>query len=186
MPAFTPPPSPLTGSIHLRPSEPVVVERPSTAAPTVITSDELQMSLDKKVATFTGHVKVVDAQGTMIADKMVVHIGEEGKGSSVTKIEATGGVVISQEGRRAIADEAVYTATDRIVILSGAAQVQTGNSIVTGETIVYDMGRNTAVVKGKPRMTIPQGQRGGSGGLFPTMPKLPTPAATPPATPAAP
>lgn len=187
MPAFTPPARPLPGQINLRPSEPVVVERASVAAPTVITSDELQMSLDKKVATFTGHVKVVDPQGTMIADKMVVHIGDESSaGNSVSKIEATGGVVISQEGRRAIADEAVFTAADRVVILSGAAQVQTGNSLVTGETIIYDMTKNTAVVKGRPRMTIPQSQRGGSGGLFPTVPRLPTPAAAPSTPPASP
>ncbi|MBI5393804.1 MAG: LptA/OstA family protein [Verrucomicrobia bacterium] len=181
LPAFAPPARPSPGQINLRPGEPAIVEKLSSAAPTVITSDELQMSMDKKVATFTGHVKVVDPQGTMTADKMIVYLAEGGSsGSSVNKIEATGGVVISQEGRRAIADEAVYTAADRIVILSGAAQVQTGNSLVTGETIVYDMNKNTAVVKGRPRMTIPQSQKGGgSGGLFPSMPKLPTPTPAP-------
>jgi lipopolysaccharide export system protein LptA len=188
MPAFAPSARPLTGPDNLRPGEPAVVERPITAAPTVITSDELQMSLDKRVSTFTGHVKVVDPQGTMTADKMIVYLAESASGGNgVTKIEATGGVVIAQEGRKAIADEAVYTATDRVVILSGAAQVQTGTSLVTGETIVYDMTKNTAVVKGRPRMTIPQGQKGsGSSGLFPSAPKLPTPTLPPATTPGVP
>ncbi len=184
MPSFVAPARPSPGQINLRPGDTAVMDKPSATAPTVITSDELQMSMDKKVATFTGHVKVVDPQGTMTADKMIVYLAEGGdSGNSVSRIEATGGVVISQEGRRAISDEAVYTAADRVVILSGAAQVQTGASVVTGETIVYDMARNTAVVKGRPRMTIPQDHKGGgSTGLFPTMPKLPTPTSpTPPA-----
>ena len=198
MPAFVAPARPSPGQINLRPGEPAVMEKLSTTAPTVITSDELQMSMDKKVATFTGHVKVVDPQGTMTADKMIVHLAEGGNsgnsaaeggnsGSSVSRIEATGGVVISQEGRRAISDEAVYTAADRVVVLSGAAQVQTGTSVVTGETIVYDMAKNTAVVKGRPRMTIPQNKKGGgSTGLFPTMPKLPTPTPSSPPAPGGP
>jgi len=161
------------------------------------------MDMEKKVATFSGHVKVVDPQGTMTADKMIVYLAEGGSSASggnsssgasgasgasgVTKIEATGGVVISQEGRKAISDEAVYTATDRVVVLSGAAQVQTGNSLVTGETIVYDMAKNTAVVKGRPRMTIPQSQKGsGSSALFPSVPKLPAPTLPSAATPAVP
>jgi lipopolysaccharide export system protein LptA len=188
MPTFAPPARPLPGQINLRPGEPAVVERQTTAAPTVITSDELQINLEKKVATFSGHVKVVDPQGTMTADTMIVYLAEGGSGDSgVTKIEATGGVVISQEGRRAIADEAVYSAADSVVIRSGAAQVQTGNSLVTGETIIYDMAKNTAVVKGRPRMTIPQSQKGsGTSALFPSMPKLPTPTPASTATPAVP
>lgn len=200
LPTFTPSTRPLPAQINLRSGEPTIVERHTTTAPTVITSDELQMDLQKKVATFSGHVKVVDPQGTMTADKMIVYLAEGGTGTSegakpesgtggsgVSKIEATGGVVISQEGRRAIADEAVYTAADRIVVLSGAAQVQTGNSLVTGETIIYDMSKNLAVVKGRPRMTIPQSQKGGgSSALFPAVPKLPATTPTPATTPAVP
>jgi lipopolysaccharide transport protein LptA len=148
----------------------------ATAAPTVITSDELQMDLEKKIATFIGHVKVVDAQGTMTADRMVIYLAPAGETeNSVTKIEATGGVVIAQEGRKANADEAVYTAADKTVLLSGAAQVQTDSGLVTGETIQFDMAKNTAVVKGKPRMTIIPAPKTIEGGLFPSVPKLTTP-----------
>lgn len=164
---------PPPGAVRLRAPDTAAARRAlPLAQSTVVTSDDLVMDMEKKVATFTGHVKVVDPQGTMTADKMIVYLTQQGDSESgVRRIEATGGVVIAQEGSKAIGDEAIYSAVDRTVVLSGAAQVQTDQGIVTGETVIYDMAKGTANVKGRPRLILP-GQGGSSkASLFPASPK---------------
>jgi len=164
---------PPPGAVRLRAPDTAAARRAlPLAQSTVVTSDDLVMDMEKKVATFTGHVKVVDPQGTMTADKMIVYLTQQGDSENgVRRIEATGGVVIAQEGSKAIGDEAIYSAVDRTVVLSGAAQVQTDQGIVTGETVIYDMAKGTANVKGRPRLILP-GQGGSSKtSLFPASPK---------------
>ena len=164
--------APPPGAVRLR--APEIAQAKKTvplSQSTVITSDDLVMDMERKIATFTGHVKVVDPQGTMTADKMIVYLTQQGDNQNgVKRIESTGGVVIAQEGSKAIADEAVYTAADRTVVLTGAAQVQTEQGIVTGEQVIYDMAKGTTQVKGRPRMILPS-QGGAKKGLFPTPPQ---------------
>ena len=137
---------------------------------TVITSDDLVMDMERKIATFTGHVKVVDPQGTMTADKMIVYLAQEGENQNgVKRIESTGGVLISQQGSKAMADEAIYNAAEQTVILSGAASVDTADGTVTGETVVYDMAKGSAQVKGRPRMVILPRAGSGSDGNRPAL-----------------
>lgn len=165
---------PPVGAVRLRAPDTTTAARRALplAQSTVVTSDDLVMDMEKKVATFTGHVKVVDPQGTMTADKMIVYLAQEGTGESgVRRIEATGGVVIAQEGSKAIGDEAIYSAADRTVVLSGAAQVQTEQGIVTGETVTYDMAKGTAHVKGRPRLILPGHGGEKKSSLFPAAPK---------------
>lgn len=181
--ALTPAPAPMLprASESLPPPGAVRLRAPDTSAArraiplaqsTVVTSDDLVMDMEKKVATFTGHVKVVDPKGTMTADKMIVYLTQQDdSGSGVRRIEATGGVVIAQEGSKAIGDEAIYNAADQTVVLSGAAQVQTEQGIVTGETVIYDMAKGTAHVKGRPRLILPGKETSGKTSLFPTAPK---------------
>ena len=167
---LVPEPAPPPGAVRLRPPDTSQAKRAvPLAQSTVITSDDLVMDMERKIATFTGHVKVVDPQGTMTADTMIVYLTQQGDNENgVKRIESSGGVVIAQEGSKAIADEAVYTAADRTVVLSGAAQVQTDQGIVTGETVIYDMNKGTTQVKGRPRMILPGGQGGGhKKSLFP-------------------
>lgn len=164
---------PPPGAVRLRAPDMTAARRAvPLAQSTVVTSDDLVMDMEKKVATFTGHVKVVDAKGTMTADKMIVYLTQqEDSGSGVRRIEATGGVVISQEGSKAIGDEAIYNAAEQTVVLSGAAQVQTEQGIVTGETVIYNMATGTAQVKGRPRLILPSKEKAGKTGLFPGSPK---------------
>jgi lipopolysaccharide export system protein LptA len=115
----------------------------------------------------------------MTADKMIVYLAQEGENQNgVRRIEASGGVTIAQHGSKAVADEAVYSAGDQTVILSGAATVDTADGTVMGETIIFNMATNRAEVKGRPRMIIPPQSGGGGGeprpGLFP-MAKPPVP-----------
>ncbi|MBI5686163.1 MAG: LptA/OstA family protein [Verrucomicrobia bacterium] len=164
---------PPPGAVRLRAPDTTAARRAlPLAQSTVVTSDDLVMDMEKKVATFTGHVKVVDPKGTMTADKMIVYLTQQDDGGSgVRRIEATGGVVIAQEGSKAIGDEAIYNAADQTVVLSGAAQVQTEQGIVTGETVIYDMAKGTAHVKGRPRLILPGKNTASKTSLFPASPK---------------
>jgi lipopolysaccharide export system protein LptA len=178
-PALAPLPE---GPVRLRSQEKTEPRRGgfNLADSTVITSDDLAMDMERKIATFTGHVKVVDPQGTMTADKMIVYLAQEGENQNgVKRIEASGGVTIAQQGSKAMSDEAVYDAATQTVVLSGAASVDTADGTVMGETVTFNMATNSAQVKGRPRMIIRSQQQGsGTGsrpGLFPAV-KPPLPA----------
>ena len=113
----------------------------STNEPTVVTSDRLQADYLHNVGTFEGNVLAVDPRITVRADKMTVFFGSTGAATnasrSIQRLIAEGGVVITQEKRKATGERAEYTAADGKVVLTGNPQVQTTEGTVTGQKITF-------------------------------------------------
>ncbi len=124
-------------------------EKKPARAPTVVTSDRLQVDYAKNIGVFEGNVLAVDPQITVRADKMTVTFGgatgvESGEtgtnappARSLQQIVAEGGVVISQDERKATGEHAVYTAADGKVVLTGNPKVVTKDGTVTGKKITF-------------------------------------------------
>jgi LPS export ABC transporter protein LptC len=87
--------------------------------PTIITCDgPLEIDYEKEIATFNNNVKVDQKeQGEMYADKMVVHF--DFKNKKVLYIKSTGNVKIIKGENISYSDEAVYTAAEKKMILTG-------------------------------------------------------------------
>lgn len=87
--------------------------------PTIITCDgPLEIDYEKEIATFNTNVKVDQKeQGEMYADKMVVHF--DFKNKKILYIRSTGNVKIVKGENTSYSDEAVYSAADKKMILTG-------------------------------------------------------------------
>ncbi len=111
----------------------------STNEPTIVTAERSQLDYLKKVWVFEGNVLVVDPRITIRADKMNVYFGGSGtnQSGSIQKAVAEGGVVITQEEKKATGDHAEYFADGGKVVLTGSPQVKTPDGTVTGEKITF-------------------------------------------------
>lgn len=85
---------------------------------TVITCDgNLNIDYEKSIAVFNDNVKVKDARGEILSDKMEVYFDTKTKG--IIKIIAKGNVKITRDENESFSDEAIYTVADRKITLTG-------------------------------------------------------------------
>lgn len=87
--------------------------------PTIITCDgPLEIDYEKEIATFNTNVRVDQKeQGEMYADRMNVHF--DFKNKKILYIKSTGNVKIVKGENTSYSDEAVYSASDKKMILTG-------------------------------------------------------------------
>jgi LPS export ABC transporter protein LptC len=102
----------------------------------MITCDgPLEVNYEKNIAIFNNNVKVETSDLTMDSDRMQVYFTpkqEEAKkiqgagvmSSSINKIIAQGNVRILRGGNTSFSQEAIYTAADKKIILTGRPQIE--------------------------------------------------------------
>ncbi|MEO5755211.1 MAG: LptA/OstA family protein [Chthoniobacterales bacterium] len=102
---------------------------------TQIYSDEATFDTEKRIGTFSGHVRVFDPRFNIQSDKMTVYIHkEEGKGLERAIAEGHVGVVRDKPDPKGgkpskavgLSEKAVYTSSDGNVVLTGSPRVQQG------------------------------------------------------------
>ena len=142
----------LGGGFSTDPSQPIEVE-----------ADALEVQNDKKSATFSGNVRVVQGDIRMKSDRLTVfYSGGQSGGSRISKIAASGNVLISAPDNQTASGEwANY--------LVGTRQIEMGNSVILrqGENIIRGSHLTVDLAGGHARVT--GGENGGSGrvkGLF--------------------
>lgn len=103
-----------------------------------IFSDSFRLLYQSNVATYAGHVRVVDPRMTLTCDLLTTHLGTNG---SIQSITAEHNVVLTQtNGSRAKGDLAVYTlvGTNETVDLIGHANWNDGQHDATARSFFYD------------------------------------------------
>jgi lipopolysaccharide export system protein LptA len=114
----------------------------TTNEPTVVTSDKLEVDYAKGVGTFTGNVLAVDPRITVRADKVIATFTTGTNTTrSIQSLHAEGGVVLSQENRKATAEKAEYDAAEGRVVLTGHPKVETADGTVSGGKITFWRGK---------------------------------------------
>lgn len=89
---------------------------------TIITCEgPLELDYEKNVAKFYEKVKVEDERGKIFADRMDVFFYPQEK--KIEKIFAYGNIKITHEGNIAYADEAIYDAKEKKIILKGSPRL---------------------------------------------------------------
>lgn len=105
------------------------------AISTQIYADEASFDTEKRLGTFSGHVRVFDPRFNIQSDKLTVYIHkEEGEGLEKAIAEGHVGVVREKPGEKGqppskaigLSDKAVYTSSDGNVVLTGSPRVQQG------------------------------------------------------------
>ncbi len=122
-----------------------------------ITSDSMLVEKISSIIQFSGNV-VVTQQNTVInADSITVTLftDEEKKAQKsdpkqdVKEMIASGNVKFSSDNRSAFADQAIYTASDQKLVLTGdAPRIITGESYVTGKKIILYQNSGKVIVEG--------------------------------------
>jgi len=101
----------------------------------IVCDGPLEVDYEKNIAIFNNNVKVETSDLTMDSDRMQVYFApkqEEAKksqgagvmSSSIKKIIAQGNVRILRGGNTSFSQEAIYTAADKKIILTGRPQIE--------------------------------------------------------------
>lgn len=120
-----------------------------TTEPIVITANRLTADNKEKTALFEGSVHVRRGDVHMHADKMKVYYTEGQRGSSITKIEASGSVRLIRNRSILTADNALYLIEpEEMVIFTGQPRASDGGNVVTGTKMTYYIKEDRSVVEG--------------------------------------
>lgn len=135
--------------------------------PIVVTS--LRMEADKlgDVVTFIGNVVLKKEAMTLNSDVLFVRYDPPARG--VREIEALGNVVVSQEGRIALADKAVYYSSEEKIVLTGNARVIENENEVGGERITLFIRDDRSIVEGGKVLFYQDKTDAGTGTTKPSM-----------------
>ena len=149
-----------------------------------------------KVATFSGNVYVVQGDTTIRCKSLIVtYTGDSAAGgartaqpgpggnSQISKLEALGGVIVTQKDQTATGDRGLFDLLTKTVTLSGNVVVSQGGNVMRGDRMIVDLTTGVSRVEsGKSsepvRMLIPQGQQNSSkpgassGAPMPAPPRL--------------
>ena len=148
--------------------------------PIAIEASRLEVRDKSKVATFSGNVKVVQGDTTLRCKSLVVFYEEQampgaakaatpGPGGSqqISKLEARGGVVVTQKDQTATGELGLFDMRANTVTLSGGVVVSQGQNVVQGDKLVVDLttgvSRVDAGKSNAPVRMLIQQQPGGAG-----------------------
>jgi lipopolysaccharide export system protein LptA len=138
--------------------------------PIAIEASRLEVRDKQKTATFSGNVKVVQGDTTMRCQSLVVfYEGKElagtalaaapGPGGSqrISKLEARGGVTVTQKEQTATGESGLFDMHTNTVILTGNVVVSQGQNVLRGDRLVVDLATGVSRVdagKGPVRMLM--------------------------------
>lgn len=133
-----------------------------------------------KVATFTGNVHVVQGDTTIRCRSLIVtYTGDSAAGgarsnpatpganSQISKLEAIGGVIVTQKDQTATGDKGLFDIQSNTVTLSGNVVISQKGNVMRGDRMIVDLTTGVSRIEsGKSsepvRMLIPQGQQNSS------------------------
>jgi len=131
---------------------------------TQIYADEATFDTEKKVGTFTGHVRVFDPRFNIQSDKLTVFIHkQEGEGLEKAIADGNVGVVRDKPDPKGgppskavgLSEKAVYTSSDGNVVLTGSPRVQEGldTHVATSPETVMILNQNGQLTTHGPSRT---------------------------------
>lgn len=130
--------------------------------PVQIEAASLEVRDKEKMATFSGNVVVTQGDTTMKCKSLIVHYDTDSKSSggmktaqpgpggnsSIKKLEALGGVFVTQKDQTATGDKGLFDMKANTITLSGNVLITQNQNVLKGERLVVDMGTGAARVEG--------------------------------------
>ncbi len=140
--------------------------------PIQIDAKTLDVRDKKKIATFSGNVRVVQGDTTLTCRNLVVFYGQElGIGSekptgstgaapgtppnvqNIRRIEARGDVTVVSKDQNATGELGVYDPLSKTITLTGNVVVTQGKNVIHGERVVVDTVTGNAHIEAAPGVT---------------------------------
>ena len=144
------------GGFRTDPDKPIEVE-----------ADSLEVQDAEHTATFIGNVRVVQGDVRMKSDRLTVYYQsrQQGGGSRIEKIAASGNVLVSSPDEQTASGEwANYMVATRQIEMGNSVVLRQGGNVIRGSKLLVDLATGHARVSGGAG-----GENGGNGrvkGLF--------------------
>jgi len=120
------------------------------AQPMTVDADKMELFQQAQRADFYGSVEVHRENMVLKADKMNVWYESMDGETKLKKAQANGHVMITTPTQKGWADQAVFTANNHILVLTGHAKMENEQSVLQGEKIQYNtITEDVKVLKGK-------------------------------------
>ncbi|HAR67137.1 MAG TPA: hypothetical protein DCR55_13125 [Lentisphaeria bacterium] len=154
-------------AVATRSAEPVAPARGKTLQDTEVSSDSMDYDIEKRIAMFSGNVRIDDERVQLRADKMKIEFAIN---DDLKSIVAEGNVQIKQEDNLAKGKQAVYDYQSGIITLSGEPVLLRPQSKMSGaHYIIYDRAESKFRAQGgKPKIEFSGAGKAAGGGLLPT------------------
>lgn len=129
----------------------------NSRAPVDFDAGRLEVQDRENRVILSGSVIVSQAGLTVRSDRMVVNYDDSGA-LDVTRITATGGVVVTRGSDRASGGTAVYDLNSRIITMAGNVQLSRGGDRLSGGRLVINLDSGVASIDGRASgTTAPDG-----------------------------
>jgi lipopolysaccharide export system protein LptA len=128
-----------------------------TSLPVEVTADQLAVNQADGTATFTGNVLIGQGGMRISAGKVLVRYTTDGTG--ISRLDATGGVTLTNASDAAEAREAVYTIDSGQVVMSGDVMLTQGVNALSGQKLVIDLKAGTGVMEGRVQTVFQPGNK---------------------------
>ena len=129
--------------------------------PVQIEAATLEVRDKDKVATFSGDVNVTQGDTNMRCKSLLVFYDQDSKSSgnmkaaqpgpggqsSIKRLEARGGVVVTQKDQTATGEAGIFDMKSNTITLSGKVTVTQGQNVLRGDRLIVDMTTGAARVE---------------------------------------
>jgi len=112
-------------------------------APVNIEADELEIKQKQNTAIFSGNVNVVRGKIQLKSARLMVkyhNVGKAGKNKrEISKLKATGGVIVTSDTQSATGDWAVMDMKKNTIIMGDNVVISQGGNVIRGNKVLVDL-----------------------------------------------
>lgn len=126
-----------------------------TDQPVEVTADSLSLDQSDGTALFEGNVMIVQGSMRMSAPKVLVHYNAQASG--ISRLVASGRVLLVKEQDAAEADSADYSIENGTIEMSGDVLLTQKQNTLSSNRMIVDLGAGTAVLDGRVKTILRSG-----------------------------
>lgn len=117
-----------------------------------ITADELEANLRKDIVVFVGNVVVKQDELTLNSDRITVFYQKDEKaGSSISRIDASGSVILTTLTETITATWGIYDFAEKIITLGGKVVLKRKDGEIKGKRLVYNLESGLISIEGSQK-----------------------------------
>ena len=129
----------------------------NSGLPVEVTADSLSVDQNAGTALFTGNVVIGQGEMRLSAAEVLVTYRQEPRG--VSRLEATGGVILVSGTDAAESERADYNVDDGTIVMTGNVLLAQGPSALTADTMTVQLEDGTAQMSGRVKTVLQTGDQ---------------------------